>query len=216
MARKSILVYIEGEGGGRTVDKRKHNDGEFRKAWKRFLQPLADLANDRGISRFQCIPGRGGTTTEKQFANPLPADGHALRILLIDSEGPVGDVSKPWKAIRLKRPQWAGDKNCYLMVQCLETWLLADPASIQSHYDSHGKPCFRQRKLKAWQDLENIAKATLQTAIEAATAECGKPYAHADGNLLIGKVDLEKLKKLSSVARLFKDFGERINEYAAD
>ena len=216
MAGKSVLVYIEGEGGGGTVAKHKHNDGEFRKAWKQFLQPLAERATSKGISKFQCIPGRGGATTEKQFANPLAGNAHALRILLIDSEGPVTDVSKPWEAIKLKRPEWAGDKDCYLMVQCLETWLLADRAGLQSHYNSPGKPCFREKKLKAWQDLESIAKKTLQAALEDATADCGKPYAHADGNLLIGKVDLQKLKELSSVARLFRDFAKRIDDYAAE
>jgi hypothetical protein len=123
MAGKSILVYIEGEGGGGTPAKHKYNDGEFRKAWKQFLKPLATLATDRGLSRFQCIPGRGGTATVDRFRNRLPQQGNALRILLIDSEGPVQDVAKPWKTIK-HRPTWADDKNCYLMVQCLETWLL--------------------------------------------------------------------------------------------
>lgn len=215
MAEKEILVYIEGEGGGGTASKRHYLDGGFRKAWKKFLQPLADQARQKGIWRFRCIPGRGGAITAKQFANPLPGDVGALRILVIDSEVPVQDVTKPWGAIKQIRPDWAGDKDCYLMVQCLETWLLADRTSLQKHYNSPGQPCFQENKLRAWPDLEKIGRRTLQTALERATAGCGKPYAHADGNLLIGKVDSEKLKTLSSVARLFKDFAARINQYAA-
>jgi hypothetical protein len=49
-----------------------------------------------------------------------------------------------------------------------------------------------------------------------ATASCKNPYQHADGNLLIALVDREKLKKaLPSVARLFKDLADKIDEYAA-
>src|ERR1035438_5259437 len=81
MADKEIVVYIEGEGGGGTTGKRHYLDGEFRKAWKEFLQPLADRARQRGIWKFRCIPGRGGSATGKQFANPLPEDAGALRIL---------------------------------------------------------------------------------------------------------------------------------------
>jgi len=101
------------------------------------------------------------------------------------------------------------------MVQCLETWLLADWESLQQKYD-RPRPCFRTTKLKKWPNLEKIPRNTLQDAIEHATANCRNPYSHADGNVLIAVVDREKLKtRLSSVKRLFKDFAERIEEYAA-
>ena len=215
MADKEIVVYIEGEGGGGTTGKRHYLDGEFRKAWKEFLQPLADRARQRGIWKFRCIPGRGGSATGKQFANPLPEDAGALRILLIDSEGPVNNVATPWAVVKQKRPDWASDKDCYLMVQCLESWLLADVETLREYYNSRGKACFRENKIKAWQELEKIPRKTLQDSLEAATTECGRPYGHADGNVLIGKVRREKLETLSSVARLFKDFAQRIDEYAA-
>jgi hypothetical protein len=213
MSGKSILVYIEGEGGGGTSSKRRHLNGEFRKSWKLFLQPLADYARDHGISRFQCIPGRGGASTADKFFNPLPQQASALRILLIDSENSVSDVEKPWKMLEQDPPTWADDKNCYLMVQCLETWLLADVPSLCDHYNKP-KKCFNENKLKAWSNLEKVPRKTLQKALEAATADCPNPYTHSDGNFLIAKVEREKLKKLSSVARLFCHFEEKIKEYA--
>jgi hypothetical protein len=215
MKEKKVLVFIEGEGGGGTTSKKKHLDGEFRKSWKSFLQPLADQAKSKGVVRFQCIPCRGGTSTAERFANPLPKDQGALRILLVDSEGPVKDVSKPWNAIKLRRPSWADDKSCYLMVQCLETWLLADVERLRLYYNC-SKPCFRDTKLKAWPNLETIARKILQSALEAATAGCKNPYSHADGNLLIAVVDREKLKVLSSVERLFREFAEKIDEYVSE
>ena len=215
MVGKSILIYIEGEGGGGTTAKRHAHDGEFRQAWKAFLKPLADQAERAKIRRFRCIPGRGGASTTEKFAHPLPQQKGALRILLIDSEGPVADVAKPWTGREQKRPHWADDKHCYLMVQCLETWLLADADKLREHYDSRSKKCFQDNKLKDWSNLESISKKTLQEALESATGKCGRPYAHADGNLLIAKVQREKLRELPSVARLFKDLAQKIEEYAA-
>lgn len=211
MTKKTILVYIEGEGGGRTSRKRNYLDGEFRRAWRQFLQPLVDHAKNMS---FRCIAGRGGGSTTDRFATPLPDQNGALRILLIDSEGPVKDASKPWNALQQKRPTWADDRNCFLMVQCLETWLLADVNSLRTHYNSH-KKCFQDNQLKKWPNLEAVARKTLQGALEQATSRCTNPYGHADGNLLIAIVDRKQLMKLPSVTRLFRDFEAKIDEYAA-
>jgi hypothetical protein len=211
---KRILVYIEGEGGGGSTEKRRFLDGEFRKAWKQFLQPLADMASGKGVTRFQCIPGRGGASTADRFANHLPQHIGALRILLIDSEVPVKDVARPWAVLKQKCPEWADDKNCYMMVQCLETWLLADVDSLRTYYNKH-KSTFQDNKLKAWANLEAIPRKTLQKALEEATAKCSNPYSHSDGNLLIAIVQREKLLQLKSVARLFTHFADKINEYVA-
>ncbi len=215
MKRKSILVYIEGEGGGEeSSSKSRHLAGAFRKSWHTFLQPLADLARSKGIS-LQCVIGHGGSEALKKFSRPLPDQFGALRILLIDSEGPVTDVNKPWSALPVtKRPDWADDKQCYLMVQCLETWLLADWESIRNHYNK-SKPCFRENHLKAWPSLEATDRKNLQRALEAATANCNNPYFHAYGNVLIAVVRREKLKVLPSVARLFRDLEIKVKEYAA-
>jgi hypothetical protein len=164
---------------------------------------------------FQCIPGRGGSRTANRFSKPLPQQSGALRILIIDSEKEVADVTKPWHEIKEERPAWADDRNCYLMVQCLETWLLADWATLRAHYDSRSKPCFQAGKVKSWPNLEKVSRKTVQKALEDATAGCGKPYHHADGNLLIAKVQRNSLMNLSSVSRLFRDMAQKIDEYAA-
>ncbi|HEX3149243.1 MAG TPA: DUF4276 family protein [Gemmataceae bacterium] len=216
MKQKQILVFIEGEGGGRTTSKRGFLAGEFRKSWKQFLQPLADHATNKGIRRFQCIAGRGGSAVTDTFANPLPKDQGALRILIIDSEGPVADVSKPWAALNpKKRPKWATDSDCYLMVQCLEAWLLADRDGLKAHFD-RTKTCFNEKKLKKWPNLEALDRKTVQRAISDATSSCKNPYGHADGNVLIAIVDREKLKSLPAVTRLFRDFANRIDRYAQE
>jgi len=208
------MVYIEGEGGGAARStSRKKRDGEFRQSWKAFLEPLAEHAREKGIVFFRCIPGRGGSTCLDTFANPLPAHQGALRVLLVDSEKPVANVKKPWEALPGSKPAWATDDHCYLMVQCLETWLLADIEGLRRHYDSV-RQCFDVSALRSWPKLEETNRTTLQEALEKATERCRPAYGHADGNLIIAKLDREKLKNLDSVRRLFTDLEQVITAYA--
>ena len=211
---KQVLVYIEGEGGGERGAQRKSRDGDFRQAWRSFLQPLVDHAKEKGVVFFKCIPGRGGSTTEEAFSKPLPSQDGALRILLIDSEKPVNDISEPWKELGCKPPSWATNDHCYLMVQCLETWLVSDVEGLAKHYNDP-KRCFKESVIPAWPDLEKADRKTLQASLKKATADCSRPYRHADGNLIVAKLNREKIKKLPSAKRLFEDLIEVIEEYAS-
>ena len=66
-----------------------------------------------------------------------------------------------------------------------------------------------------WSLLEAVDRKILQKALEKATENCTRPYFHAYGNVLIAIVSREKLMKLPSVERLFKDLKIKIGEYAA-
>lgn len=219
--RKRVMIFIEGEGGG-DPDRppaRKALKGEFRKAWGKFLKPLRDHAWDEGVrGGFDPIACGDGQSALDRFSRPLPKDEGALRILLIDAEGPVADVAKPWAAIGKRGPGWAGDDDLYLMVQCLESWIVADIDAVRQHYDTRGKPCFDERKLPKWPDPEGIHRHTVQKALENATANCGEPYSHALGNVIIARIRLEVLanhRHMRSPARLLNGLKQRISMYAA-
>ena len=216
---KRVMVYIEGEGGG-DPDRpkaRKAKEGQFRKAWGAFLKPLRDHAIAVGVLYgFQPIECGSGESALDSFLNPLPKDAGALRILLRDSEKAVDDVSKPWQTLGKKRPAWAGDDDVYLMVQCLESWLIADIEAVRQHYDGRGRPCFNDQKIPKWPDVEAVHRHTVQQVLEAATGTCGEPYHHAHGNVIIGRVKLEGLKqRVRSAARLYDGLKQRISAYAS-
>lgn len=211
---KRVLVYIEGEGGGSKPAERKYLDSDFRKSWRAFLAPLAEAAT-RGGATFQCIPGHGRGQAYSDFSKPIPSNQDALRILIVDSEGPVDDVSKPWAALGWPTPPGVSDRHCYLIVQCLETWLLADVPAVQRHFDRL-KPCFNAKPIKRWPDLEAVPTFTVQKALEDATLKCKRRYGHADGNLIVGAVDRAHVGKLPAGHRLFEDAVQLIDEYCEE
>ncbi|MFT3685726.1 MAG: hypothetical protein QM783_12500 [Phycisphaerales bacterium] len=102
------------------------------------------------------------------------------------------------------------------MIQCLETWLAADPTSLAKHYgDGFVIDELDNKKFKKWSGLEATPKSEVQKSINRATANCKVPYRHAHGNQIIGKVSRDTLKArgLSAVTRLFRELEQAVSEY---
>jgi hypothetical protein len=137
------------------------------------------------------IRGGGRLQTFDMFktavANPR---GDEVPVLLVDSEGPVADGVSAWKHLRKRdkweRPDGAGDDQAFLMVQVMETWLLADRDALRGYFGA----AFRDNALKDWPKLEAVPKATVYQALDQATAGCAKGYAK-------GKVSFELLGRLN-------------------
>ena len=112
-----------------------------------------------------------------------------MPILLVDSESAVQPEHSVWKHLRTRdnwpRPQNASDDQAFLMVQFMETWFLADREALQRYFGAR----FRKKELKEWPQLEAVAKATVLTALDRATAQCSKRYEK-------GKVSFELLAKI--------------------
>ncbi len=160
---KRVIVYIEGEGGGSRSGERHYLDGEFRKSWRSFLDPLAGTA-ERGGATFKVVAGHGRGQCYGLFAKPMHSDRDALRLLVVDAEGPVADVGKPWDSLPWKTPPGLSERHCYVIVQCVETWLIADLEAIARYYN-RSRECFDKSKIPAWRDLEHISKVKVQSAI---------------------------------------------------
>lgn len=72
------------------------------------------------------------------------------------------------------------------MVQVMETWFLADRELLRGYFDEQ----FTEAPLRAWPSLEAVPKVTVLSALERATAGCGKKYSK-------GKVSYELLGRLN-------------------
>ena len=72
----------------------------------------------------------------------------------MDSEGPVAQGAGPWAHLRARdgwiRPADATDENAHLMVQCMETWFLADRDNLADYF-GHG---FNPNALPAREEIE--------------------------------------------------------------
>ncbi len=174
-------IHIEGGGPGAAAV-------QFRKAWKKFL--TAAGVEDR---KFKVV--RGGTRNDT-FRNFLMSvrnsDSGFAQFLLIDSETPLNPIQSKWEHLerndKWQRPKEAGEESVYMMVQVMESWFLADPDLLKSHFGRS----FKERFIKKWPNLEDISKGEVLNILKMATKNCSQPYKN-------GPVSFEILSKIDPV-----------------
>lgn len=151
------------------------------------------------------------------FANGEPA------LLLVDSEAPVASASQPgeanqkeardkwlpWqhlaqrKGDEWERPTGAEDLQCHLMTQCMESWLLADRATLKTFFGQG----FKENQLPAAANpVELIAKAQLYESLANASRDCKTKAQYGKGEhsfKLLALIDPGKVMDASPWARRF-------------
>lgn len=165
MVRVSLI--IEGGGEGR------RQSNAFRAAWRNFFQS-AGLT----INRLNVVRGGSRNQTFDRFLSALRnAEAEELPILLVDSEGPVRSGRSVWEHLQINDrwawPQGIGDEQAFLMVQVMETWLLADRNALRNYFGAS----FRENRLPSQRNLEDVPKETVLQSLAHATADCNKQYA---------------------------------------
>lgn len=177
----SFIIYIEGGG-----DRNHHLETSFRRAWRSFFQKAG-----LGGSMPRIVRGGTRNRTFELFSininNPAP---DRIPLLLVDSESTVKKSHSVWEHLQThdgwSKPAGTGDEHAFLMVQTMDSWLLADRAALQKYF---GKG-FKEDAIKQWPELEEVPKATIIEALRKATANCSKPYAK-------GKVSFELLQRIN-------------------
>lgn len=172
-------IYIEGGGEGDNLD------SSFREGWTSFFLAAGFAGHRPGVVR-----GGGRDQTFKKFKiavmHPVPGE---VPLLLVDSEGPVPANLSVWNHLKTvwnwDRPNSARDDQAFLMIEVMETWLLADREMLRSYFGQG----FIERRLKAWPELELVPKAIVLKALRFSTAACSRRYSK-------GKVSFELLAKL--------------------
>lgn len=138
-------------------------------------------------------------------------------VLLVDSEAPVAHQHQqdhdsewqPWQHLKQRtgdgweRPEGAPDTDCHLMVQCMESWLIADPVTLKAFFGQG----FRENQLPATaSSVEQVAKAQLYSALANATKHCKTKAQYGKGEhsfKLLGKIDPTKVTAASPWASRF-------------
>lgn len=177
----SFIIYIEGGG-----DRNHHLETFFRRAWRSFFEKAGF-----GSAMPRIVRGGARNRTFELFSrnfNNLALD--RLPLLLVDSENKVKKSHSVWEHLQTqdgwRKPSGAGDEHAFLMVQAMDTWLLADRAALQKYFDRG----FRENAIKQWPELEEVPKTTIIEALRNATTNCSKQYAK-------GKVSFELLQHIN-------------------
>lgn len=137
-------------------------------------------------------------------------------MLLVDSEDAVaphceqGDTEQwtPWMHLRSrqgdlwKKPENAEEKHCHLMVECMESWLLADAETLAKFF---GQGFLRNALPAAGRPVEKIRKNEVYDALKRATKPSKKgEYGKGDHSFkLLSEINPQKVISASPWAARF-------------
>ena len=207
-----VKLYVEGGGDSAALKT------ACREGFARFLEK-AGLSGH--MPRIVACGGRQDAFDS--FCTALKNGESAL--LLVDSEAPVAlaaqlddatvkDVRNQWLPwLHLlhrpgdgwEKPAGAQDMQCHLMVQCMESWLLADRASLKVFFEQG----FLENQLPPDnRDVEAIAKNELYQSLANATRTCKTKAQYGKGEhsfKLLALLDPVKVMDVSPWARRFID-----------
>jgi len=136
----------------------------------------------------------------------------AFLMLLVDSEGPVADGTASWDHLhardRWRRPDGADDDQAHLMVQCMESWFLADRAALTDYFGQG----FLINSLPHRADVEGIPKADVERGLARATVRTrqGRYHKTRHGFHLLARIDPEQVRRASQHAHSLFEALERI------
>lgn len=167
-----VKIYVEG-GGNHCRELSR----ECRRGFSRFFEN----AGFRG-----CMPKVIACGSRSQAYDDFCTALKSARpgefiVLLVDSEAHV--TSQPWQHLRNRlddkweRPANASDENVGLMVQCMETWFLADLDTLREFFQKG----FNEGSLPAGNELEAIPKNDVLQGLVQATRQCGTRRMYAKG-----------------------------------
>ncbi len=127
-----------------------------------------------------------------------------MSLLLVDAEGPLH--RDPRKHL-IRRDRWnlgfASDSVVQLMVQAMETWIIADPKSLADYYGQG----FAGKALPAPSaDLERLDRGKVEHLLQHSTRRTAKGEYRKirDGSALLAMIDPEVVRgRCPSCKRLF-------------
>jgi Domain of unknown function (DUF4276) len=199
--RKRFKVKVYVEGGGDREDLRTACRRGFTEFFKK-----AGLESQLP----QIIACGGRTRAYDHFQTAVQQnDPRVFPLLLADSEGPVNDP--PWRHLKLRvddnwdRPEGARDDQVHLMVQCMESWLLADRECLAEYFGQG----FSEKSLPAKQrDIEAIGKGEILASLAEATRKCKTKAPYKKGKhsfVLLARIDPGKVLEKSPHAKRLLD-----------
>lgn len=162
----SVSIYVEGGGHG----------GDLRTRCRMGFRTFLEAAGFKG--RMPAIIACGSRREAfDRFCTALSASPGEVALLLIDSEGPVlpSLLERPWEYLRSRPedrfdpPPGATDGHVFLMVQCMESWFLADRSTLEGFF----RQGFHAASLPATsRPIESIPKDEVLRSLKTATRGC--------------------------------------------
>jgi hypothetical protein len=188
------VLYIEGGGDGKALRTR------CREGFEKLLR------NAGCSGRMPRIVACGGRAQAFEDFQAKLRDPDASPVLLVDAEAPV-EGQDPWAHVRARkgdgwtRPDAASGEQLHLMVQLMESWLIADRSALASFFGNG----FREGALPRGTRLEEIPKRDVTSGLGEASRNSRKGEYHKGNHsfALLGCIDVARLSAASPWARRF-------------
>ena len=198
---RGVAIYMEGDGS-RAADR-----AALRQGMDGFPSPLKNAARKRSLP-WKVVPCGSREDTYRRFRNGVENSDHGeTQVLIVDSEA---KVTLPAQAHLRNRDGWdlsfTLEQTIHLMVQVMETWIVADPGAIARYYGQD----FDVRRLPRRPDLEQEPKASVAKALKDATKRSAKGAYHKTRHAgeLLKRLDQARVKdRCRHCKRLFGALG---------
>lgn len=206
---KEIRIYIEGGGDG------KNTKQLLRGGFSIFFKELVQVARSNKIKWNITVCG-SRKNAFRDFKNALAAHPNAFIILLVDSEAPVKLKQRPWEHLKLRdnwdAPAGVDDTHCYLMVQTMEAWFMADIDTLKKFYGQG----FKENAIPRKSNVETIEKDLLERSLKAASCDTkskGEYQKIKHASMLLEMLDVDKVRNASSECdRIFTTLTELMEQ----
>ena len=177
-------IYLEGGGG-------KDQDSRCREGFRKFLEKCG-FGNR--MPKLTACGARNSAYDDFKTAH-VHASSNDYVALLVDSEGPVQDINRPWTHLNerdsWRMPEGASEDQVLLMATCMETWIVADPDTLKSHFGQ----CLQPSALPSLNNLEGKERKVVLTNLIQATRNCPGPYSKGQKSYeLLGKLNPDAIE----------------------
>jgi hypothetical protein len=180
-----VRLFIEGGGESRSLHI------ECREGFRKLLEKVGF----RNMPATKACGSRNAAFDDFKTAMKIPGT-EEYPVLLVDSEAPVSQTA--WRHLgsrdRWVRPNGAEDDQAQLMVQCMETWCVADRCALRRFFGAS----LRESSLPDLNNLEAQSKDDVQKALVHATRDCGRGRTYEKGRRsfeLLSQLDPTELRQ---------------------
>jgi len=205
--RPERKLFVEGGGDNDALKT------ECRKGFRKFLEK-AGL--EGRTPRIIACGGRSRAYDQFRVAIDMAGDDDVF-ILLVDSEAPVAapaESPRPWGHVKNRegdgwdKPNGATDDDLHFMVECMESWFLADQQTLESFFGQG----FRQGALPANPQVEKISKTDIYNGLKSATRDTQKGVygKGAHSFKILAVIDPIKVREAAPYAARFLDHLDQV------
>jgi hypothetical protein len=180
----ALTIYLEG-------------DSHLRQGMEQFLVTLKDKVRaKRWKWKLSAMGGRKKTYDAFMNARRLSKPGEII-VLLVDSEAPVAaGATRKMHLLQRQGDGWdlenVEESHIHLMVQTMETWIVADLDALAIYYGQH----FEGGDLPTRKNLEEEPKTDCERKLAEATRRTQKGKYHKTNHApqLLGKISPDKVR----------------------